>query len=673
MFRALLWKEWRQLALVRWGGLALGLVLPVAFFAGAELSERGLLPTGAIKSYSSRDLMYELLPAALALGVWPLVALMSTAQAFAGDRAAGTENFLVERPVSRPIVWSARAAASLGGSLSVIAGTGAIGASIAALTSPPPDLGWTRWLILGGIGVGVAVLGWIGGMLAATVLGSPIAAVLAGGVLGAVPVVLAASLSAFFHHARYGPVVLGLVVPWLLLPAYVAASYTGAARGEPAGGGRARRAGVLAAGGLALVGAVFLAAAVPTMRANARTGITSVLPTPDGRAAVLQSMSFDGGGGWIVDVASGRRQAFLNPPVEFAAWSPDGGTLAVGTRSAPLGAESRVPRLEMRDRAGRPVSEPVGAPPGTLLRDFVWSGDDLVAVLYDVTSSELEEEVSIYRTRARRWEATGYRASGASVWLSGPLTDGRVFLREIRLEKSPTEGAEPNREFKLLPVDVKNARVGAPIASLPGVNAWYSGWSGPLSPSGRYAVTAAHAADSQRPGVFDLTAGGNVPGLFTAPWGWQWLAGDRLAWVETQDRRTRLMVAQVGRAPLAVREWRDAQVGIRTSPDGRALFVSVISNPSREPRPGPVAEAAPAADEVPTPVGKVPEESVYRPDDGRTTELNPPFSGRPNDLRHTEWAGPKTLARIAPGVVYLEDIDAPGKRRFVIGGEADLR
>jgi hypothetical protein len=40
--------------------------------------------------------------------------------------------------------------------------------------------------------------------------------------------------------------------------------------------------------------------------------------------------------------------------------------------------------------------------------------------------------------------------------------------------------------------------------------------------------------------------------------------------------------------------------------------------------------------------------------------------------RHSQWAGPRTLARLAPGVVYLEDIDATRGRRFVIGGPNDL-
>jgi hypothetical protein len=58
MFRALLWKEWRQLALVRWGGIVIGALLPLAFTVGARLASRGVLPLGTLKAYSTRDLMF---------------------------------------------------------------------------------------------------------------------------------------------------------------------------------------------------------------------------------------------------------------------------------------------------------------------------------------------------------------------------------------------------------------------------------------------------------------------------------------------------------------------------------------------------------------------------------------------------------------------------------------
>jgi len=154
-----------------------------------------------------------------------------------------------------------------------------------------------------------------------------------------------------------------------------------------------------------------------------------------------------------------------------------------------------------------------------------------------------------------------------------------------------------------------------------------------------------------------------------------WISGDRLVWHERLAHRTRLFVGTPGTTPKVLREWRDARdvrVGIEPSPDGRAVLVSVIP-----------AAAAPAGDalgrppdpalfEGNAPAGTLPEDLVYFPDEDRFLPLGLPFSERATDLRDTQWAGPKTLARIAPGVVYFEDIDALGKRRFVIGRPGNL-
>ena len=133
-----------------------------------------------------------------------------------------------------------------------------------------------------------------------------------------------------------------------------------------------------------------------------------------------------------------------------------------------------------------------------------------------------------------------------------------------------------------------------------------------------------------------------------------------------------MFVGMPGATPKVLREWRDAQVGIQSSADGRAAFVSVI--PAGGPPPSDVRRRPPEAAlfEGSAPAGTAPEELVYLPDEDRFLRLGSPFSDRTNDLRSTQWAGPKTLARIAPGVVFFEEIDAPGKRRFVIGGPGDL-
>src|SRR5215831_2958091 len=287
MFKALVWKEWRQLAHVRWGGLGLGAVLPLAFVAGAQLASHGWLPTGTIKDYSSRDLMYELLPAAFALGLWPLIGLLLASQAFGGDRAAGTESFLLERPVPRGTVWRARLVATLASLLVVLAGSAVVGLVFALLSGPPPEIGWTRWLILGCVGLGLALLASIGAMLAATLLPSPLGAVLLGGIFGGLPVLLAGEMTAGFPYARYGDLALGAVLPPLLVPGYVAASFLASARGEPAGRGRVRRGGSVAAGVLAAVVLTFIVGAPIAVRATAASGTHGVLAAPGGGAALV--------------------------------------------------------------------------------------------------------------------------------------------------------------------------------------------------------------------------------------------------------------------------------------------------------------------------------------------------------------------------------------------------
>ena len=120
MFRALLIKEWKQLRTLRWVGLCLGALLPPFLLVVAEAAKRGRLPFGQISDYSVEQLLTTALPF-LAAGLWGLLALLFTAQSFAGDRAAGTETFLLERPVPRNRVWWARLVAALGSLLLSIA------------------------------------------------------------------------------------------------------------------------------------------------------------------------------------------------------------------------------------------------------------------------------------------------------------------------------------------------------------------------------------------------------------------------------------------------------------------------------------------------------------------------------------------------------------------------
>jgi len=156
MPRALVWKEWRQLRALRFAGLALGLVLPFAFLAGASAARHGLGPLSRVGGDATRTILLEVLPATLALAVWPFAALLVAAQAFAGDRAAGVESFLLERPVSRARIWWARLTASIGSILIIATGTGLVWAffsdlvaAIWSVLSPSRTL-WARWPSAGG-------------------------------------------------------------------------------------------------------------------------------------------------------------------------------------------------------------------------------------------------------------------------------------------------------------------------------------------------------------------------------------------------------------------------------------------------------------------------------------------------------------------------------------------
>ena len=65
MLRALLWKEWRQLRLLRWGGAGMILILPPLLLAAAGAAERGWLPFGGATTASSTTVIQDVLPLVL--------------------------------------------------------------------------------------------------------------------------------------------------------------------------------------------------------------------------------------------------------------------------------------------------------------------------------------------------------------------------------------------------------------------------------------------------------------------------------------------------------------------------------------------------------------------------------------------------------------------------------
>ena len=677
MFRALVWKEWRQLGLVRWGGIALGAVLPLAFVAGAQLASHGLLPTGTVKEYSSRDLMYELLPAGFALGLWPLIGLLVASQAFGGDRAAGTENFLLERPVPRAAVWRARLTASLASLLLVLVATIAVGVIFALLSGPPPQIGWTRWLILSGLGLGLAVLAWIGAMLAATLLPSPMGAVLLGGVAGGLPVLLAGEITTGFPHARIGDLALGLVLPWILVPAYLAASFLAAARGEPAGQGRVKRGAGIAIGAVSAVVVIFVAAAPIAVRANARPGAHSVLASVNGGSVFIGRAGPFQNSGWIADLKSGDQRRYLPPWVGAATWKRDGSMLAIVTTAGLLGSERGGERVEFYGRDGSETRPAISLGESEILYHLAWSGDDLVGIASWFGGHDDRVGVVVLRSGASDWTRTGFERPGGLLEMMGRLDDGRIALLDVDFETRSASGQGAYRGARIFVVDAPSAKVVGPIATLASNEVAHQG---ALSPSGRYLLMFNRAPqgagssefEPDRRFVRDLRTGVDAPALSPTARA-QWLSGDRLAWIEVGSDATSLVVAAMDGSRKAVRTWSRADVGIVVSPDRRSIFVSVLPQRPKTKTASSAEATSSVRDTPPASREGAFEEFVYLADEDRIVSLGPPFSDRLSDQKYTLWAGPRTLARIAQGVVALEDLDAPGKRRFVLGSESDLR
>jgi ABC-type transport system involved in multi-copper enzyme maturation permease subunit len=664
MFRVLFWKEWRQLALVRWGGIVIGVALPLAFMIGAQLVQRGLLLLGA---FSTRDLMFEVLPAALGLGLWPLIGLMATAQVFAADRAAGTENFLLERPVPRTSVWIARLAASFATLGLVIIVTGAIGALATSLTATHPQVGWVRWQQWSAGGSILAALAFLGGTIASSLLTSPMGAILAGGVLSALPVLISVQLAGSYPHAHLSGKPVGFLFGAFLLPAYLGASWAMFCKGEPAGRSRIKRGVGIVVGTLGALLLVFALVAPAAVRAAARDGVHGVLANPFGKSAFVGKQIRDAGG-WVVDLGSANKLVFLAPPITDLAWSPDGSRLAIVTWSGALGSQRKDARIDLLSAAKGQVERSIAVPGNIVVTGLAWGRDGLVVTQHDLSTvrgSQLAIDVVDVDNGA--WRSTKF-VTGSWGTLTVPDAGGRVFLKLAHYEGGGDQTKSTYRGFELCPIDVKGARVESALADASGAPIMFAGWNAGISPSGNLALAASSGSWRGAGRIVDLRTGASVTGEIV-PLTARWLDGDRLCWLAKRDRKTRLMVMEPNGSPVAVREWKASHVRLEPSPDAHSVLISVLPADVSEP---PSEDLDPSAFESPAESGQVPEEGVLDVASGRWTPLTV-FSRVNNDQRFTMWAGPKTLARVAMDVVYFEDVGKPAEHRFVLGAESDLR
>ena len=208
-------------------------------------------------------------------------------------------------------------------------------------------------------GAAAILVAFPAGVAAATLLRSPIQAVLLGLVLAAIPPAMASMLGGLFPLAAFFTVPIGVVFPWLLLLAYPLASYRMDCRGEPAGRGRVRRGLWIVGVTLAAVPLLFLVLAPISLRAGSGRLAWPTLEIAaggSGAAVGVIDQVWYSQSGWLVDIDSGKRLRFLPPPVLDLAWREDGELVAVIHESGPLGQVAEVTRL---DYSTRPVSASV--------------------------------------------------------------------------------------------------------------------------------------------------------------------------------------------------------------------------------------------------------------------------------------------------------------------------
>ena len=241
MFRALWIKHWVQLRTLRWVGFGLCVALPFFLWTGAAAAKRGWFPF-AVGDYSLTTLFGEALPSFSVL-LWAFLAVMLAAQTFAGDRAEGTDRFLLERPVSRKKIWDARVLATFASAMWVaVANTIYLFALVAVVNDGSVGGVFRTVSISCGVGAGLVFLGTLGGMAAGEMARTPMQAMMIGLVFAALPIAATMFLSATFQFVTlHGVFHLAWAVSPILPIALVVSSYRAGCLGEPSGRGRIQR------------------------------------------------------------------------------------------------------------------------------------------------------------------------------------------------------------------------------------------------------------------------------------------------------------------------------------------------------------------------------------------------------------------------------------------------
>ncbi len=641
MFSALFVKEWRQLRTLRMGGLALGLCLPWGIFLITELSRQSWFPGLQAGHYSVGELIRGVTPQAL-IALWALLALLVTAQSFSADRASGTETFLLERPVPRRTIWNARAAAA-GATLVLQIGL-LVGYQLLLDATLGEGPAAAPWILLGAIAGVVVLTSFAAGLLAASVVVS-LQAVLLALVLTALPVGATVLLVRMFPHANYRSAPVGLLIGGLILVAFVLASHRICCFGEPAGRGRIRRGAVLL--GSVLLGSPFLFAVVApvAIRANVRFAPEQAmfLPSPSGNSGML----FDrrSGGGWLVGLADGERRQLLRPAIEHGLWNADGTRFALVTSSTALGGIGET-RVEVRDESGDLLRSHTFDDRETQIVSgaFLWAGDRLIDREFNYHTGAQAILVGEPDGSFRRI-AFGSETSIGKIL--GPTDSGEVFLCYF-------PGAEA-RQPVLRRIDLERGVLDEPRVIPRGadqLSAYGFTFDLRLSPSGRYLTNRGATTDLET--GEPVSAAGVVNSI--------WLAGDRLVRVVIQESQAILTIGHPDEAATEIGRWPSTSaVLLHPSADRARLLITV-----REGAGDDIAHAWFAQGQRVLRNGRILELIVHDPSDGSVVSYAPDSRWLGEEIR-LDWAGRETLAAHGDVGVALRNVQPGGDWRYLVG------
>ena len=677
-FKTIFRKEWKQSSVLRRVAILLMVLLPPFVIMVAEAAGRGWIPMFSIKSYDVTQLFMDAIPMILVLG-WAFFAALFTAQAFAGDRSTGNESFLLERPVARTVTWRARLVAVTTNGLIILVAGWLIWLIYFNVLGEPKEgalLSLTGLLLGSGLGVILATI--CGGLAATAFLDSPMIAVLGGLLFAALPIgasVFLGGLSPFAVLFRLDrgafPLPVGMILPVLLYPAYVAVSWFALCLGEPAGrGSRARGAKVLVPSILGVL-ILFLIMAPIAVRANvnAAMGNGRLFPGPGtGRAVITGGWMAEGG--WMIDTTSGEKLRFFQIPTTDVVWRGDGRYLAVNEGKTIIRPGTYILELKIVDGETGDDLFVFDFPGGLTVWDIAWIGDKAILSLIEFSTWD-------------RLKNTGRQAQAHHIYLAeeGPngWKDGK--LRELN-HALPIQGwggrnwrivsstAEPDKAYfvhavrdvrktddktNLIPeekvilgellLEGDSLRVGRGI-ELPG-GSYQAGRN--ISPSGSYWPDVSELSPDVKRylRIFDTATGEQVPLEATRHVGYTvWLQDDELLWTQIVDDRVLLHRWKSGQGQSILMETEPGErLGMDPSPDLQHALVSVYRRESED-------ETVPA-----TMTGTW----LYRAGADAIEPSGLKFQGSASGLYYTLWADSETVLWSNDDRLVLENLNRPGE------------